>query len=202
MKLYWQHRKFSLQSIMFSILFLSFIHVHSIYAQTKSKRLSPSKKKLITKKKKKEKEKNQKKPFRGYETGYGYVDDQLEEKSKYFKITYNISAKDTFALILKRLTKSGVRINARTPSVRLMKNANPHIKNWELLPLAKKLQSTLQRKMLLLNVSHTILSCMTFKRKEKESHLRSVLVTTLFIWHQVVVIHKLTQKMMLISPRQ
>lgn len=152
MKQLWQLRKFSLQIIMIFILALNFITVESIYAQTKSKSLRSSKKSRSVKKRKKRRrkksaqKKKKKKSFRGYETGYGYVDDQMEEKSKYFKITYNVMPKDTFALILKRLTKSGVRINATTPNVRIMKKANPQIKNWELLPPGTKITVYIAKK--------------------------------------------------------
>jgi hypothetical protein len=150
MKPLWQLRNLALQTLMIFILALNFIPTDSIYAQTKSKNLRSSKKSRTSKKKRRKKikkrRKKKKKSFRGYETGYGYVDDQLDEKSKFFKITYNIMPKDSFALILKRLTKSGVRINATTPSVRAMKKANPHIQNWELLPPKTKITVYIAKK--------------------------------------------------------
>lgn len=151
MKPCWQPRNFLLQIIMIFILAFNLITPDSIYAQTNSKNLRSSSKKSKSSKKKKRRKtkrrkKRKKKVSRDYDSGYGYIDDQMQEKSKFFKITYNILPKDTFALILKRLSKSGVRINAASPNVRLMKKANPKIKNWELLPPGEKITIYIAKK--------------------------------------------------------
>lgn len=107
---------------MFFILLPSPPEINSIYAQTKKTRKKrPRKPRIqITEKDKK--------------SGYNYVKKQLRTKSRFFKFKYIIQGNDTFAIILKRLAKSGIRINSKTPAVRLIKKVNTHIKNWELLP--------------------------------------------------------------------
>lgn len=150
MKRFWQLNHFLLQFLLIFILTLNTITIDSIYAQTNSKNLRKTDQNSKSTKKKKRKKRRRKtvkkKASRDYDNGYGYIDDQMQERSKFFKITYNILPKDTFALILKRLSKSGVRINAASPNVRLMKKANPHINNWELLPPGEKITIYIAKK--------------------------------------------------------
>ena len=95
---------------------------YSIYAQTKSKRV-----------KRRPIRERPKVSLKDKKSGYQYVKAQLRSRSKYFKFKYIIQGNDTFAIILKRLAKSGIRINSKTRAVRLMKKYNRHIKNWEIL---------------------------------------------------------------------
>lgn len=57
------------------------------------------------------------------------------QAANYYKFLYKVEPGETFSLILKKFVKESSIINAKTPLVKKTRKYNPHVKEWNRLPV-------------------------------------------------------------------